>query len=234
MKILGIDSSAVSASAALTEDGKIISEAFVNIGLTHSQTLLTLVDNVLHSAGTAISDIDLIACVSGPGSFTGVRIGISLAKGLALPYSIPCIPISTLEAIAFAFKDIKGIICPVMDARCAQVYTALFESEKDALRRLTEDSAIKIAQLNDELKNHSDVPVYLAGDGTEVALSGLEEISNVVCANQLVRYQRASCAALLAEEKILNTDMTPIAPEFLCPFYLREPQAVRNKKDNNR
>ena len=138
MKILGIDSSAKSASAAITENGKIISSVYTNTGLTHSQTLMPMVDEVLKASGSELNEIGLIAVNNGPGSFTGIRIGVAAAKGMSDASGIPCVGISTLESMAYNFVGIKdSIICAAMDARCNQVYTALFQITDDGVQRLT-------------------------------------------------------------------------------------------------
>ena len=140
MLLLSVDSSAVTASAALTEDGRVIKSEFINKGLTHSETLLPLIENVME--GCAYKRLDAIAVTAGPGSFTGVRIGVATVKGLAFPYDIPCISVSTLEAIAYNFTDEKAVICAVMDARRMQFYNALFKVENGRVTRLSEDRAI--------------------------------------------------------------------------------------------
>ena len=150
MKILSGDSSSVTASVAITENGKILSEKFINNGLTHSQTLMPMVESAINDSGVSINDIDLFAITNGPGSFTGVRIGIASVKGMADALDKKCIAISTLEAIAQPLKNQDVIACAVMDARCNQVYTALFNNGN----RLCEDKAILIDELGDKLKQY--------------------------------------------------------------------------------
>ena len=149
MYILGVESSAVSASAALMKDGKIIGEAYINAGLTHSQTLMTLIDNVLNNADISFKDVDIAAVAHGPGSFTGIRIGVAAVKGLCFVNNTPCYGISTLEGLANCADVDSFIICPVMDARCMQVYTALFEKQNgeiviDGLSLNTESKTVKV------------------------------------------------------------------------------------------
>lgn len=160
MKILALESSACAASAAITEDGKLLGEAFLNTGLTHSQTLLPLVQGLFKNANLALEEIDAFAVTNGPGSFTGVRIGVAALKGLAFPYEKPCIPLSTLEVIAFGQTGGDCTVCAAMDARCMQVYTALFSCHAGTLERLTEDSAMKIAELPPLLAG-KDLPIVL-------------------------------------------------------------------------
>ncbi|MFQ7690140.1 MAG: tRNA (adenosine(37)-N6)-threonylcarbamoyltransferase complex dimerization subunit type 1 TsaB [Butyricicoccus sp.] len=124
MKILALESSAVSASVALTEDEKLVAQSFQNCGLTHSRTLLPMVENLLANCGVSLADVDAIAVAHGPGSFTGVRIGVATVKGLALGADKPCLGVSTLEAMAWGARALGGDLCCVMDARAGQVYNA--------------------------------------------------------------------------------------------------------------
>ena len=162
MKILAVESSASAASAAVWEDGKLLCEAFTNVGLTHSQTLLPLVEQILSCAQISFSEIGCYAVAVGPGSFTGVRIGVSLVKGLAFSGKVPCVPVSTLEAMARLFTGQRANICCAMDAGCGQVYNALFEVNSGAVTRLCEDRAIAASQLGEEL----------AADGRSWILTG--------------------------------------------------------------
>ena len=127
MKILSLECTAGPASAAITEDGRVIASSFVNVKLTHSQTLLPMAEGLFAASRLGLSDIDGIAVTAGPGSFTGVRIGISAAKGLAAARNLPCAGVSTLLSLAFNYRDTDCIVCAVMDARCSQVYNAIFE-----------------------------------------------------------------------------------------------------------
>ena len=152
MLTLGIDSSAVAASAALVEDGKLLGEFYCNTKQVHSQTLLPMVEGLLQTVGRSCGELDAIAVSHGPGSFTGVRIGVSCVKGIALPKNIPCVGVSTLEAIAYSgipYED--AILCAVMDARCGQVYNALFLATGEGLERLSPDRAISLEELGQEL-----------------------------------------------------------------------------------
>lgn len=228
MKILALESSACAASAAVAEDGKLLGEAFLNVGLTHSQTLLPLAESILKSAGISLAEIDAFAVTSGPGSFTGVRIGVAALKGLAFPFDRPCVPLSTLEVIAYGQAGRDCTVCAAMDARCAQVYTALFSCRDGMLTRLTEDAALKIAALP-ELLRQAESPVVFAGDGAPLcfeAIGGQLPGSRLAPAQAL--YQRASSAALLAEEKLRRGESVP--SDTLAPSYLRMPQAERELK----
>ena len=142
MKILALESSAVAASVALCEDEELIAQSFQRSGLTHSRTLLPMARDLLSNCGVSLHDVDLIAVAAGPGSFTGLRIGVATAKGLAWAEDKPCCGVSTLEAMAWNVAQVDGILCCAMDARRKQVYNALFEAREGQLFRLTEDRAI--------------------------------------------------------------------------------------------
>lgn len=225
MRILSIDSSSVSASAAVTENGRILAEEFVNNGYTHSVTLMPIIEKVLKVSETSVSDLDLLAITNGPGSFTGVRIGIASAKGICDAANIPCFAVSTLEAIAkpLSAKDVLAV--SVMDARCNQVYTASFYKGE----RETEDRAILISELLNELKNEKR-DIILIGDGALMCCEKMQfELCGISVADEEIRLVHASNIGLLAEEKVKNGE-EPVKSEELLPFYLRLPQAERELK----
>lgn len=225
MRILSIDSSSVSASAAVTEDGKILAEEFVNNGYTHSVTLMPIIEKVLKDSGTAVSGIDLLAITNGPGSFTGVRIGIASAKGICDAANIPCFAVSTLEALAKPLCSQNVLAVSVMDARCNQVYTASFYKGQ----RKTEDRAILISELSEELKTEKR-DIVLIGDGAVLCYEKLkDEIPNISVADEEIRLVHASNIGFLADEKLKNGEIT-VKSENLLPFYLRLPQAERELK----
>lgn len=226
MKILAVDSSAKSASVAVCENGRLISECFVNASLTHSRTLMPMVDNALTQADMNIKDIDEFCVNVGPGSFTGIRIGVAAVKGLALAENKPCAGVSTLESMAYNFADDNCVVCAVMDARCNQVYTALFRCGGGKVERICEDKAISIDELCKELSVY-DEKIYLAGDGAEICMKSFgEKLSNVHLSGENRRYQRAFGAALAGENnKEAFTDSA-----LLAPVYLRLPQAERELK----
>lgn len=229
MVILALDSTAPSASAAVVKDGKLLSEMFLNVGLTHSVTLLPLVKNALELAEITVDDIDAVAVNNGPGSFTGVRIGVSLAKGIAQPNDKKCIPVSTLEAIAYPFSDSDCIIVSVMDARCRQVYGAFFESVNGEIKRLTDDDAFSFDVLAEQIVSFSK-KVILAGDGSDIAFEFLKDKNlNVSKANPSIAYQHASSVAFIAEKRLKNNENIVSYSE-LVPAYLRLPQAERELK----
>ena len=230
MKILSIECSAVPCSAAISEDGKIIASKFINVGLTHSQTLMPMVEEVLKEAKISIKDIDGFAVSAGPGSFTGIRIGISAIKGMATPENKPCYPVSTLLAMAQNYKDTDCLICAVMDARCNQVYNANFEIENGKITRLCEDRALLCEELAKEIKNISQNQnkcVIIVGDGANLFYEFVKDIENVSKADEERVYQNAIGVALAAKDYV--------EPKELLPVYLRLPQAERelNSKRSN-
>lgn len=226
MYMLSVDSSAVTASACLSEDGKVIKSEFINKGLTHSETLLPIIENVMQDV--SYNELGAIAVNAGPGSFTGVRIGIATVKGLAFPNNTPCISVSTLESIAYNFTDENCVVCAVMDARRMQFYNALFRVENGNVQRLCDDRAISIDDLSEELKSYDNV--IIAGDGARLFFenAGLDNIS---LADDEKVYQNAVGVSFAA----LNKEK--ISPNALLPVYLRPSQAERElklKKENKR
>lgn len=230
MKILGIDSSAKSASAAVTENGKIISSFYINTGLTHSQTLMPMVDNVLKCANLSLDDIGLIAVNKGPGSFTGIRIGVAGAKGLADVKKIPVLGVSTLESMAYNLLGKDCIACAVMDARCNQVYSALFDITGDKITRLTEDEAISVDELLQNITKYDKMKIFV-GDGAEMCYNKSVNVSeDTMLAAENIRYQNAAGVCFAAE----TYDPTSyISASALVPEYLRLPQAERELKAKN-
>lgn len=231
MKILSIDSSAKTASVAVTDGTTLISECFVNAGLTHSRTLMPMVDNALSQADLKIENIDAFCVNAGPGSFTGIRIGVAAVKGLALATNKPCSGVSTLESIAYNFIDENAIVCAAMDARCNQVYAALFDIDNGIVTRICDDYAVPISELSLEIAK-MDKTVILAGDGAELCYNAMKDsVKNVKLSAEFRRYQRAYGAALAA-----LTHDNFIDSSLLAPVYLRMPQAERElklKKENN-
>jgi tRNA threonylcarbamoyladenosine biosynthesis protein TsaB len=227
MKILSLDSSAVVATVALCEDERLLAEYTLNNGNTHSETLLPMVESVLTLYGIRADEIDLFACTSGPGSFTGVRIGAATVKGLAFGRDVPCVGVSTPEAIAENLSLLTGLICPVMNARRGQVYTALFRSDGERMTRLMEDSALSIAEL-DELLSAYGEPVAFAGDGYDVTLAALRK-TEVRPVPPRLRHQSAYSVARVALRSYLagksDTDAS------LSVNYLRPSQAERTRME---
>lgn len=227
MLTLGIDSSASAASAAVVENGKLLGEFFVNTKQTHSQTLLPMVQGLLQTVGHSCNDVDVLAVSHGPGSFTGVRIGVACVKGIALPNDTPCVGVSTLEAIAYGGISVEGaVLCAVMDARCSQVYNALFQVEKGVLRRLTDDRALAIADLEKECRAYGE-KLLLLGDGAALCHKTFEAWGAKL-APESIRFQRASSVALLGEQAAHQG--STVSASSLAPVYLRLPQAERELK----
>ncbi len=234
MKILGVDSTATAASAAVFIDGKIVSLQFSNTGLTHSQTLLPMIDTALKNASLKVDDLDFVAVSNGPGSFTGVRIGVSAVKGIAQPLDIPCVSVSTTEVIAKPLENTGCYAVAVMDARCNQVYTAQFDCE-NGFNRITPDEAITIDELGDKLKDVKKT-IVLIGDGTKVAFNKLKDVlPNITVATASVVYQSAADVCVLAAEKVSVDDFKLTMAHDVLPNYLRLSQAERElkKKNNN-
>ena len=231
MKLLAIDSSAKAASVCIAEENKIIGEFFINTALTHSQTLIPMIEQLCVNTKTDIGNIEAIAVNAGPGSFTGVRIGVAAAKGLAFSRDLPCISVSTLESMAYNLRGTDCVVCAVMDARCSQVYNAMFRVTGDRVERLCDDRALSLADLQLDLQRY-DEPVVLVGDGAQISFDYLgKSLDNVRLAPVNHVTQTASSTACAAFEWLKNGGQTLSAAE-LMPVYLRLPQAQRelNKK----
>ncbi|MBE6668346.1 MAG: tRNA (adenosine(37)-N6)-threonylcarbamoyltransferase complex dimerization subunit type 1 TsaB [Ruminococcaceae bacterium] len=225
MKILALDSSATVATVALFEDGRLLAEYTLNNGNTHSETLLPMVESVLRAYGITTDDIDLFASTSGPGSFTGVRIGTATVKGLAFGTDKPCAEVSTLEAIAENLVFVKGLICPVMNARRGQVYTALFRSDGVSLTRLMPDSAISIEELDGILAEYGET-VSFAGDGYDITVRALTRTKADITPERL-RHQSAASVASVAYRMAQNGET--VSDTALKVTYLRPSQAERER-----
>lgn len=217
--LLSVDSSAVTASVALTDGDKVIKSEFINAGLTHSETLLPMIKRVMD--GNNFDDLEAIAITAGPGSFTGVRIGVATVKGLAFNSNIPCISVSTLEAIAYNFTDIDCVVCAVMDARRMQFYNALFEVKNGNVTRICDDRAISIDDLKKELLSYENV--IIAGDGAQLCYDNIG-LDNVTLADEEHRYQNGVGVSKSAKNK------EKISASALMPIYLRLSQAERELK----
>lgn len=230
MKILAVDTSATAASVAVAEENKLIGEFSINTALTHSQTLMPMVDELLKNTGLSVNDIDVVAVNAGPGSFTGVRIGVAAVKGIAFPKNMPCVSVSTLESMAYNMLGNDCVVCSVMDARCSQVYNALFKVNGYTVTRMTDDRALSLTDLKLELQNIRE-KIVLVGDGAVLCSKFLDsELENVMLAPFNNRIQTASSVAYAAFEKIKNGET--LTADELMPVYLRLPQAQRelNKK----
>lgn len=229
MKILALDSSATVATVALCEDQRLLAEYTVNNGNTHSETLLPMVESLLANFSMTAKDVDIFAASIGPGSFTGVRIGAATLKGLAFASNKACVGVSTLEALAYNLVSHKGLICPVMNARRSQVYTALFRSDGKALTRLMPDSAISISELDDMLSEYGEC-VAFCGDGYDITLAGISKATAEYTPERL-RHQSAYSVAAVAFEKY--TSGTWCDDSALKVDYLRLSQAERELMSKN-
>ena len=225
MKILALETSAKAVSAAVSEDGKILCSGYQDTGLTHSRTLMPIVEHILKNTGLTVSDMDAIAVAAGPGSFTGIRIGVSAAKGLAFAADRPAVGVSTLAAMARNVAFCDGLVVCAMDARRQQVYNALFEAKDGSLTRLTPDRAIALAELAEELKGDSR-PMTVVGDGALLCHGFLAE-AGIPCrlAPPHLRMQNAMSVALEAEA--IASEGRLVSAQALEPVYLRPAQADR-------
>ena len=232
MLILAFETTAKAGSVALLEDGKLLAESYQNTGLTHSQTLMVLAEDMLKAAGKTMADVNAVAVAEGPGSFTGVRIGVAAAKGLAWGAELPCYGVSTLESMALTLGAYQGYVCPVMDARRNQVYNALFYVNSGLMDRVCEDRAISLAELKTELE-HLDGPIFLVGDGSNLTYNTLKDaVPELILPPEHRMHQRASGAALAAAAKIAAGDPGDAAS--MTPNYLRLSQAERERMEKQK
>ena len=227
MRILAFETSAKAASVALMEDHKLLGESYQNTGLTHSQTLMVMAEDLLKTSGLTPQQVEAVAVAAGPGSFTGVRIGVAAAKGFAWGAEIPCYGVSTLEAMARNLSVYDGYVLPVMDARRNQVYTALFHAEKGVYERVREDRAISLQELEEDMKNITE-PVVRVGDGSNLCYNTLlEGVNSLILPAEHRMHQRAAGVALVAEAMIKAG--IPGDGAALTPNYLRLSQAERER-----
>ena len=225
--ILAFETSAKAAGVALLEGGKLLGESFQNTGLTHSQTLMSMAEDLLTNCGKTADAVTAVAVAAGPGSFTGVRIGVAAAKGFAWGRELPCYGVSTLEAMARNFDAWEGYIVPTMDARRDQTYTALFRAEQGKLTRITEDMAISYEELGEKIKN-CEKPIFLVGDGAVLCYNKLKEaVAGLVLPSEHRLHQRASGVALVAYD-MMEAGL-PGDGNSLTPNYLRLSQAERER-----
>ena len=227
MLILAFETSAKAASVALHDGEKLLGESYQNTGLTHSQTLMVMAEDLLKQCGKTAADVTAVAVAEGPGSFTGVRIGVAAAKGFAWGAEIPCYGVSTLEAMAASLNAWEGTVCPVMDARRSQVYNALFSADCGSYTRIRDDRAISLQELGEELQKMPK-PVFLVGDGSVLCYNTLlEKVSDLVLPAEHRMHQRAVGVAICAAEKIARGEAGNGGD--LTPNYLRLSQAEREK-----
>jgi len=231
--ILALESSATACSAALCRDGELVAQNYQNSGLTHSRTLMPMVDSLLNNSGHCLEEVDVIAVAAGPGSFTGLRIGVATAKGLAWAQDKDCAACSTLESMAWPLAHLEGklIVC-AMDARRKQVYNALFLAKDGRLERLSPDRAISLVELGEELKKYEN-PKIVVGDGAQLCYNTLvNEVFALELAPVNLRMQSAWGVARAAEE--LATQGALVKGIDLAPVYHRLSQAERERLEREK
>lgn len=227
MKILALETSAVSASVAICEDEALIAQSFQRTGLTHSATLMPMLEAMLKNSGMSMNEVDLIAVAAGPGSFTGLRIGVSAAKGLAWSLDKPCADVSTLEAMAWQMIGMDGVVCAAMDARRQQVYNALFDLQNGKPVRLTPDRAISLEELGAELDKIKKNQI-LVGDGAHLCYNAFQSKGYPVRMPPAhLQFQTAWGVARCALEQARLGQLTDAAG--LTPNYHRLSQAERER-----
>ena len=234
IKILSVDTCLAECSVALHYDDKLIGEIFLNAGLTHSQTLMPAVDNLLRLAGIKVKDIDLFGVTKGPGSFTGIRIGMAAVKGMALPFDKPCVSVSSLYAMAINVQSFDGIVCACIDARNNQIYNAVFNIHDQKIERITEDRAILIDDFIKEVKEY-DQKVIFIGDAAEICYNTMNAFSKKNNLILLSKEKGAIRASDIGKEafRIYNLGESERC-EDIMPEYLKLSQAERELKNKLR
>ena len=226
MKILALETSAKAASCAVLSDGVPVASAWQATGLTHSRTLLPMVEDMLKNSELALSDLDAVAVAAGPGSFTGLRIGVAAVKGLAWAAEKPCLPVSTLEAMAWPLSHLEGAVVCAMDARRQQIYNAVFRAESGRLTRLCPDRAVSLAEAAEDLRS-LEGPITVVGDGAALCHDYLTA-QGVVCALAPVHLRLQSAVGVgMAAERLWPAGA--IDAQALRPVYLRLSQAERER-----
>ena len=230
MKILGIDSSGLVASAAIADEKNIIAEFTVNNKQTHSQTLLPMIEKVVDMSEIELEQIDAIAIAAGPGSFTGLRIGSATAKGIGLALKKPVVSVPTLEGLAYRVSVFDGIICPIMDARRNQVYTGIYKMDKGNLVCLSEQKAVDIHEIMEELEKYDEKVIFL-GDGGEVQRETIEkEFKKEYCFAPIHLSKQSAAAVAVLGDVYFNQGKAEDAAEHK-PIYLRKSQAEREREE---
>ena len=229
MKLLALESTAKAASCAVLRDGEVLASSWQAAGLTHSRTLLPMVEDMLKNSELSLADMDALAVAAGPGSFTGLRIGMAAVKGLAWAAEKPCIPVSTLEAMAWPLAHLEGSIVCAMDARRQQVYNALFEAKNGCLTRLTEDRAIALAELAEELRSDPR-PKTVLGDGGRMTYDFLTA-AGVPCRLAPAHLVKENAVSVALEAEDIARAGGLVTAQELAPVYLRPPQAERLRRE---
>lgn len=227
MKVLTVDTATIVATAAVVDENKLICETIVNFQKKHSEKLMPAIDHMLADAGLAIQDMDAFGIVNGPGSFTGLRIGMATVKGFAQALGKPVVPVSTLEALAYNLPYADGIICPILDAQRAQVYTGLYRyNEEEGLCAELEDAVMDVEELTGILQDYSDGPIYLLGDGVPRFYEVMAEVlPGIIKVKPHLAMNRASSAGALAVERALKgqwQDYKTVEPVYIRPSYAEE------------
>lgn len=231
MKLLAIDSSGLVASVALQVDDILVGEYTIHNKKTHSQTLLPMIADMLAMADVDKHELDAIAVAAGPGSFTGLRIGASTAKGLAQVLDIPIVPVSTLMGLAYNLQG-SGLVCPLMDARRSQAYYCIYKCEGPVPTELCEEGAEPIETILDRLSEHAG-EVAFVGDGVPVFADAIREGlgERARFAADPVRYQRASSIAALGHIFLKKGSSHLVSAQDFAPVYLRKSQAEREREE---
>ncbi len=228
MKLLAIETSALVASCAILDEEKVIAEYTLNFKLTHSQTIMPMIDEIIRRTEFSPKKLDYIACSQGPGSFTGIRIGAATAKGLAMGYGVPIIPVPTIKALAYNIVDTEKLICPIMDARRNQVYTGVFKWEKGKLKEVFPEEATTIDEIIEKL-NALNKEVIFLGDGVSVHKEKLIAYENFSFAPPNNSHQRAASIGALAFE--MTKEGKALKGSDFYPVYLRKAQAQRELEE---
>ena len=225
MNIVAIDTSGPAASCAVMKDGAVVQLKVMNHGLTHSETIMPALEQAMRAAGLSCAEVDVFAAVAGPGSFTGVRIGVCAVKGLAHAWDRPCARVDALEALAMNFYGFDGLACPILDARRGQVYCAAFDMRAGLPQRVMDDGAMDLRALVEGLPK--DRRIVFLGDGLRVHALALRELlpeALIAPANLQDLHADAACVLAAARPE------TWIEARLLTPVYLRAPQAERERE----
>ncbi len=222
--ILALDTASTTASVAIAEDSRILIALQLNTGKTHSEQLLPMIDAALSLIKRDRNEIQAITMTQGPGSFTGLRIGFASAKGLALALQVPLLPIPTLDVLAEGCSNWRGVVCPIMNARRQEVYTAIYFGNGNTIERKSDYQAISLQTLVNELGHEQ--PILFTGDGVDVYARDLLDAygEDFYATKAAARYIQAEYLALLAEKSMMNH--SPLSLEEIKPIYLRQSEAV--------
>ena len=233
MNILAFESSAKTASVALSQDGTLLAVMTVDAGRTHSEVLLPMAEDLLREVKLNFNDIDGYAVTTGPGSFTGLRIGVATVKGLAFGREKPCFGISSLLGLAYNLKGLRGIFVPVMDCRRNECYTALFSSDGEQIFRLCEDTQMRIVDLAPILEQYKGTPIYLVGDAYEKAKALLAPLGIEVEETPVaMRLASASSLLIIAQERMARGEYSD--DKALTAVYLKPAQAERERLEREK